>query len=288
MGVARFAENITVEHPGRVTPGVMRSLRWLWPLVWLAHRPTLEGTQHLPEGPFLLVANHSAGLGASEIFAFGALYLREVGPDRPLAGFSLPTTFHVWPFSRALRALGAVPSTYAHARQALTAGVPLLIFPGGDHETLRPVWQHDRVDFGGRLGFLKIAREAGVPIVPLGIRGGSFTAPMLLRWGPLAKLLVLPHLIGQKRWGISLLGVLGTAAICALPLPVLAKLAASVLWVGSPLSFTPWIPWTLRYRIGAPIPASELFPGGATGSDDELRAALTRVEGAVQALVRAR
>ncbi len=265
---------------------MMRAQRWVWPAVWLAHRPRLAGAEHLPEGPFLLVTNHSAGLGVSEIVAFGALYLRDIGPERPLAGFALPTTFRVWPFSRLLEALGAVPSTYEHARRTLELGVPLLVFPGGDHETLRPVWKHDRVDFGGRMGFLKIAREAGVPIVPMGIRGGSFTAPMLVRSRRLAKLLVIPHLIGQKRWGVSLLGALGTAGIALAPIPLVAKLGASMLWLGSPLSFTPWIPWTLRYRIGTPIPASELFPSGPTGGDDELRSALTRVERAVQALVR--
>jgi len=110
---------------------------------------------------------------------------------------------------------------------------------------------------------------------------------MLVRSRRLAKLLVIPHLIGQKRWGISLLGALGTVGIALAPIPLLVKLGASMLWLGSPLSFTPWIPWTLRYRIGAPISASELFPGGATGGDDELRAALTRVESAVEALLRA-
>lgn len=264
----------------------MRALPWITPLVRLAHRPTMAGTEHLPEGAFLLVANHSAGLGLSEIVSFATLYLHEVGPERPLAGFAMTTSFRVPGLRAALGAVGAVPSTYEHARSTLAAGVPLLVFPGGDHETMRPVWQHDRVDFGGRLGFLKIAREMGVPIVPMGIRGGALTAPMLVRSRRLAKLLVAPHLVGQKRWGISLLGALGTAGIALTPMPLVAKVAASMLWLGSPISFVPWIPWTLRYRIGAPIAAATLFPSGAAGGDDELRAALARVEDAVRTLVR--
>jgi len=267
-----------------VSQAVVRAQRWLWPVVRLLHRPTLHGAQHLPAGPFLLVANHSAGLGAAEILSFAVLYLEDVGPGRPLAGFALPTSFRVWPVSALMRAVGAVPSTYEHARATLAAGVPLLVFPGGDHETLRPVWQHDRVDFGGRLGFLKIARDAGVPIVPMGIRGGAFTGPMLLRSRRLAKLLLIPHLFGQKRWGLSLLGVLGAGGIAASPLPLVAKLVATLLWLGSPLSLSPFVPWTLRYRIGAPLPPAELFPGGTSGSEAELRAALARVEESVRAL----
>ena len=51
------------------------------------------------------------------------------------------------------------------------------------------------------------------------------------------------------------------------------------LWLWNPLIFTPIIPWAIRFRIGDPIPADELFV------DDDLVAALARVEGAVQRLV---
>ena len=259
--------------------------RYIEPFVRLCYRPTLDGIANLPErGPFLLVANHSAGLGVAEILSFLALYLRDVGPERPLTGFAIPIGFRVWPLSAAHRALGTIPSTYEAAEQALSAGVPILVFPGGDHETLRPVWQANRVDFGGRLGFLRIARAAGVPIVPLGIRGSHYTAPMLLRSRLLATLLVVPRLMGQKRWGISLLGVI-VAALIAWSGPGTWPLRAALswLWLGSALSFVPWIPWTIRMRVGAPIAANDLFAG--EGTEEELRRALPRVEAAVQALV---
>lgn len=285
---ARFAEGIEVESPGVPAPSMVLAVRrYLEPVVRICHRPTLTGTEHLPrQGPFMLVANHSGGLGIAEITSFLALYLRDVGPDRPLAGFAHPVGFRVFPLSRALRSLGAIPSTYGAAEKALATGVPILVFPGGDHETLRPLWQAHRVDFGGRLGFLRIARAAGVPIVPMGIRGGHFTAPVLLRSKTLATALVAPRVLGSKRWAISLLGVIG-AVLIALIAPVSWPIKAGLvwLWLGSPLVFTPWIPWTLRMRIGAPIPASELFGGGADSDDDELRAALDRVQSAVQALV---
>lgn len=266
---------------------VRLALRIIHPIVRLCHRATLEGTHHLPErAPFLLVANHSAGLGITEILSFIALYLRHVGPDRPLAGFALPLGFRVFPLSALLRAVGAIPSTYEAASQTLAAGVPILVFPGGDHETLRSLWQANRVDFGGRLGFLKIALAAGVPVVPLGIRGSHLTAPVLFRSRLLATLLVGPRLIGQKRWGVSLLGALGAAALLAFaPVSWPLRAALTWLWLGSALTFLPWIPWTLRMRIGAPITAADLFPAEARDGDAHLRRALGRVEAAVQALV---
>ncbi len=262
--------------------------RVIAPLVRACFRPTLSGVENLPlDRPFLLVANHSAGIGLAEILSFVVLYLEKVGAHRPLAGFVLPTDFHVWPLSAVARSLGVIPSTYRAAETTLAAQVPILVFPGGDHESLRPVWLANQVDFGGRIGFLRIARAAGVPIVPLGIRGSHYTAPLLVRSRVLANALVLPRLVGVKRWAISLLGCIGAALLWyLLPLAWPFRLGAIWLWLGTPLVFLPWIPWTIRMRIGAPLEAEELFASADDEPlDSELRSALTRVERAVQALV---
>ena len=276
--------NVTVSNPGRVSPRVVALIeRWLLPVVRLLWRPTLVGTDNLPPGPFLLVANHSAGVGIAELHSFAALYLHQVGAQRPLAGFALPFGFQVWPLSALHRELGTIPSSYGAAAAALAQGVPVLVFPGGDHESLQPIWHANRVDFGGRLGFLKIARAAHVPIVPLGIRGGAMTAPLLWRSKWLATLLVLPRLMGVKRWAISVLGLLGALVILAfLPASWPVRLLCAWLWLGSPLTFLPWIPWTLRLTIGPPIAADALF---GDGDDARLPEALAKVQAAVQAQV---
>lgn len=242
----------------------------------------LHGVEHLPnDRPYLLVANHSAGVAMSEIFCFMSLYLEQVGEDRPLAGFAHPLGLALFPASNILRAVGAIPSTYEAAAHTLGKGVPILVFPGGDYEALRPVWKAHEVDFGGRVGFLKIAREAKVPIVPMGIRGSHFSAPILWRSRHvLPNALVLPRLVGLKRWALTALGLAGTAGFMvgtSWSLPV--RIAASLALLNSPLIFAPIVPSTIRMRIGAPIEPEELFAG------DDLKASLARVEGAVQALV---
>lgn len=282
-GAGAFATADAPEAPGRFSPSLVAAARrFLLPLVRLLHRPTVSGFEHLPAGPFLLVANHSAGLGLSEIGSFYALYWARFGVSRPLAGFALPLGFRVPPMAKLLRAGGAIPSTYAAAEAALRDGVPILVFPGGDHETTRPLWQAHRVDFGGRQGFLRIARAAGVPIVPMGIRGSHFTAPVLFRARWLATALVAPRLIGQKRWGLSLLGVLVGASIFAfVPAIVAVRVALIWLFLGSPLTFLPWLPWTIRFRIGPPLEPAVLFAGG--DRPEAMREALATVEQAVQA-----
>ena len=251
-----WGKGVPVENPGRFSALAVWVARYLiWPLVRVLFRPRLYGIENLPQrGPFLLVANHSAGAGIAEILSLVALYVRDVGPDRPLAGFALPQGFHVFPLSFLLRAIGAIPSTYAAAEETLGKGVPILVFPGGDHETLRPVWRANQADFGGRKGFLKVARNAGVPIVPLGIQGAHYTCPIFLRAGWLAWVLLVPRLIGLKRWGISLPGLLGAAAILAwVPWAIEWRALLVWLWLGSPLVFLPIIPWRINMRIGTPF-----------------------------------
>lgn len=277
----------TVEHPGRISPAGLRWVRGaLRPLVGVLHRPTLHGLENLPtEGPFLLVANHSAAIALSEIGSIMALWVDQAGPDSPLAGFAHPLGFRIFPASVILRSVGAVPSTYEGAADALRRGVPLLVFPGGDHEAMRPVWKAHRVDFGGRVGFLRIAREAGVPIVPLGIRGSHFTVPILWRSRHLLpNVLILPRLLGIKRWPLTLVGALGAVALLLGPSWSLAARALAIwAWLVLPFSALPVVPATIRFRIGPALSPEALFPAGDAGP--MLAAALARVEAAVQAQV---
>ena len=37
----------------------------------------------------------------------------------------------------------------------------MLVYPGGDYEVHRPSWERNRVDFGGRKGFIRLALDAG-------------------------------------------------------------------------------------------------------------------------------
>lgn len=276
---------MTTPGAGRTTPGALSLLlRVVRPVVGVLFRPRLGGTENLPTArPYLLVSNHNAGLGLAELASFAALWAQRFGDTRPLAGFAHPIGFKLWPMTAVNRALGSIPSTYDAAYAALEAGVPILVFPGGDHETFRPVWQANRVDFGGRKGFLRIAARAGVPIVPMGIRGSHYTAPILLRSRPLAWILVLPRLLGIKRWALSVLSVLGAAAVAMSPLDAWLRVLLAWMWLASPFIFLPWVPWTIRMQIGVPIEPNELFGPG----EPDLDAALGRVEAEIGALVRA-
>ena len=256
--------------------------RALGPLVRLWFRPRLEGLENLPDGPFLLVANHSGGMAFAEIASFVLAWAEHTRLERPLAGYAHTIGFRVFPLSWVLGRVGAIPSTYEAAYETLGGGVPILMFPGGDHEAFRPIWRAHEVDFGGRKGFLRIARRMNVPIVPMGIRGSHVTVPTFWRSRLLPWLLVLPRAVGVKRWPVTLPGLAGAAAIAiAVPLAWWWRAALAWAWLVSAAQFLPVIPSPIRMRIGAPLPPDALF-----GEDDaSLDRALAGVEGEVQSLV---
>lgn len=287
MSRARWSAHEKVATPGRITPLADRLLsRALHPVLRLVHRLGFEGAEHLPDkGAFLLVSNHPPSLGTAELAAFMAAYVHRFGSSRPLAGFAHATSFGWWPLSWVFRQIGAIPSTYEAAAAALAQGVPIAVFPGGDHEAFRPFWEASQVDFGGRLGFLRIARRAWVPIVPMGIAG--VTAPLLLRSTLLASLFVWPRLSGVKRYALSVAAVIGAAAIfVCVPVSWPARISLAWLWAASPLALASWFPARITIRVGTPLAPDELFGDRSVPEDDvTLARALERVEAAVQSVL---
>jgi 1-acyl-sn-glycerol-3-phosphate acyltransferase len=97
----------------------------------------------------------------------------------------------------------------------------LLVYPGGDYEVARPSWQRNVVDFDDRKGYVQLAREAGVQIVPVASVGGQETALFLTRGEWLAKLLRVDKISLALPWGLNVSDLAGH-----LPLP--AKITIEV------------------------------------------------------------
>jgi 1-acyl-sn-glycerol-3-phosphate acyltransferase len=116
-----------------------------------------------------------------------------------------------------LAKFGCVAASPDNARLALERDGVVLVYPGGDWEVHRPSWQENRVDFAGRKGWVKLAIESGVPIVPLVAVGGQETAIFLSRGERLAKALQLDRLFRLKvlpisvaiPWGLNVGDMLG-------------------------------------------------------------------------------
>jgi 1-acyl-sn-glycerol-3-phosphate acyltransferase len=123
-----------------------------------------------------------------------------------------------------------VAASHDNARKALRSDAAVLVYPGGDREVHRPTWQSGRVDFGNRKGYVRLALDEDVPLVPVVAIGGQETALFLSQGEWLAKFLMLDRLLRLKvlplsiaaPWGLNIGDFLGHV-----PLP--AKITIEVL-----------------------------------------------------------
>jgi 1-acyl-sn-glycerol-3-phosphate acyltransferase len=183
---------------------IRESLPRLWLAASIWFRGEVRGLGNVPEeGPVLLVGNHSGGNLSPDTLVFTLAFSTYFGVERVFHQLAHNLVLSL-PGLSFLRKYGTVAASHENARKALQSGAAVLVYPGGDYDVHRPSWQSDRVDFGGRQGFLRLALEEGVEIVPVVAIGGQETALFLSRGERLARLLALDRLFRLKVLPVSL------------------------------------------------------------------------------------
>jgi 1-acyl-sn-glycerol-3-phosphate acyltransferase len=209
---------------------IRETLPGLWMLASLYFRADVRGLQNIPEeGSVLLVGNHSGGNVTPDTHVFTLAFSTYFGVERRFHQLAHNLVLSI-PGLGMLRKYGTVAATTENAEQALDSGAALLVYPGGDYEVHRPTWESARVDFGGRRGFIRLAKSKGVPLVPVVAIGGQETALFLSRGEGLARLLGIDRMFRLKvlpislalPWGLNVGDMLGH-----IPLP--AKITIQVL-----------------------------------------------------------
>jgi 1-acyl-sn-glycerol-3-phosphate acyltransferase len=228
---------------------IRRTLPWLKAINAAYFRPEVRGLENIPIGePSLLVGNHSGGLYIADTFVLSAAFYDHFGPDRRFHQLAHDVAAKS-PALGLIRRYGVVPASHDNARAAFKLNAPVLVYPGGDYETFRPSWHGDQIEFGGRQGFVKLALEQNVPIVPVVAIGGQETALFVTRGQRVAKLVglnrfarikVLPVSLGPP-FGVNFLDLPGR-----LPLP--AKITIQIL-----------PPIDLKERFGADPDADAVY-----------------------------
>lgn len=207
------------------------NLPFTWLLASLWHRGEVRGLENIPaDGPVLIVGNHSGGNVPPDTFVFTLAFTSFFGVERRF--FQLAHNLVVtMPFPGAiLRKWGTIAANRENAKAVLQNGDALLVYPGGDYEVFRPSWQRHVVDFGGRKGFIKLALEERVPLVPLVSIGGQEAALFLSRGEWLAKALFLDKMFRLKALPISLALPWGiNISDMALHLPLPTKIVVEAL-----------------------------------------------------------
>ncbi len=218
-GLAKaVASRIPVADLDERDPDYIReNLPRLWLLSSLYFRAEVRGLGNVPEsGPVLLVGNHSGGNLTPDTHVFTLAFCAYFGVERRFYQLAHNLVLSM-PGLGMLRRFGTVAASHDNARKALESGAALLVYPGGDYEVHRPVWERNKVDFGGRKGFIRLALEHDVPIVPVVSIGGQETSLFLSRGETLARLLGLDRAFRLKvlpisfaiPWGLNVGDMLG-------------------------------------------------------------------------------
>src|SRR4051794_8861304 len=209
---------------------IRESLPRLWLIASLYFRGEVRGLGNIPEeGPVLLVGNHSGGNLTPDTSVFTLAFSTYFGVERAFYQLAHNLVLSS-PGLGFLRKYGTVAASHENARKALRAGAAVLVYPGGDYEVHRPMWERHRVDFAGRKGFIRLALQEQVPLVPVVAIGGQETSGFLTRGEGLARALNLDRLLRLKvlpisvaiPWGLNVGDFLGHW-----PLP--AKITIEVL-----------------------------------------------------------
>jgi 1-acyl-sn-glycerol-3-phosphate acyltransferase len=143
-----------------------------------------------PDSGVLLVSNHSGGALTPDPLVFGPAFYNTFGYRRPLYILAHYGVFFT-PLRAYLGRLGAVHANPENAVKALRSGAAVLVYPGGDYDAYRPTRSQNVIDFNGSTGYVRIAVETGVPIVPVVSIGAQETQLFLSRGDRLAKRLGL-------------------------------------------------------------------------------------------------
>lgn len=186
-------------------PDFMREVlpaTWLFVTAWF--RPDIRGLDNIPaDGPVLIVGNHTGGASSPEVHISQLAVSTFFGVERPHYQLAHRMVLNS-PAGVLLRRFGTIEADPENARKALDAGAIVTVFPGGDHEVYRPSWESAKVDMGHRQGFLRLALDERVPIVPMVTLGGQETALFLTRGEGLARRLGLDRSMRLKSLPIML------------------------------------------------------------------------------------
>jgi 1-acyl-sn-glycerol-3-phosphate acyltransferase len=206
-----------------------RALRWF--------APEVRGIEHVPAtGPVLIVGNHSGVTLMPDAAALYVALARHRGIDQPTYSLAYDALFAVPGLDSTLRRSGILPASPANAEAALDEGAAVVVYPGGDWEACRPWTERRRVELHDHSGFVRVALQKGVPVIPAVAHGGHEAIFVLTRGDRLA------HAVGLERFRINVLPVLlgipfglAPAPVPTVPLPT--KITVELL---EPMDWSPW------------------------------------------------
>jgi len=168
-------------------------------------RVRVEGVSNLPKkGPYIVIANHSGYMGFDALMLGHQIYTaRKVIPK-----IIAHKMWFIHPeISARVEKLGLIPATFDNGLKILEEGQPLMLFPEGEEGNFKPTSYRYRLR-RFRRGFVRLALNTGVPIIPAAVIGAEET-----------------HItLSQIRWAKDIIGIIVPIPLNIVPLPAKWKI----------------------------------------------------------------
>jgi 1-acyl-sn-glycerol-3-phosphate acyltransferase len=238
--------------------------RWLAAPLRRYFRAQVRGLERIPDGPALLVGNHSSGIITPDLFVFGAALYEARGLAGLPYGLAHEVAMRLPVAHQIIVPCGAVRASHENAHRLFARGEKILVYPGGDVEAMRPFRDRDRIVFDGRRGYVRLALRERVPIVPV-VSAGSHSTFVILHDGRfLARWLGVKRLFRLEVWPLTL----------SLPWG---------LTLGPVLVYLPY-PTRMLIEVGEPIRLEAQGPE-AERDEEHVRRCAERVEATMQRML---
>jgi 1-acyl-sn-glycerol-3-phosphate acyltransferase len=138
-----------------------------------------DGWHRIPDEPSLLIGTHSGGALTMDAWTLVHSWYRRFEGRRLLHGTAHDVLMATPLLGDYFKAVGVIPASRHDVTAALAAGHDVVVWPGGEQDSMRS-WRHrDKAMLCGRKGFVRQAIRSQVPIVPVATIGGHDTVFVL-------------------------------------------------------------------------------------------------------------
>jgi 1-acyl-sn-glycerol-3-phosphate acyltransferase len=214
-------------------PKLMKGQSGIWDTLMDRYfRLEIDGWDHLPDEPVLLIGIHSGGPLTMDAWTVIMAWWRQFGETRSLHGTAHDVLMNAPLLGEYFRRLGVISPSRENIQTAFDQGDDVILWPGGELDSYRTWSNRDKAVLGGRKGFIRMAMRAGVPIVPVATVGGHDTLFVLSEGRGLAKLLKLKERIRSEVAPITLSWPFGLLPLHLTPfqhIPLPAKIRTEIL-----------------------------------------------------------
>jgi 1-acyl-sn-glycerol-3-phosphate acyltransferase len=225
-------------------------LEFLWSRYF---RVRLLGIENVPDGgAALLVGNHSGGIPYDGAMLLYGMY-RNHPKHRRVRPLIANFAFRAGWMANVVARIGGVRASTETALPLLGAGELVAVFPEGLKGVGKLYRERYRLARFGRGGFVRLARQAQVPLLPVAIVGAEEIHPVIGKITRLAEPLGLPYI----------------------------PITPTFPWLG-PLGLLP-VPTKWTIQIGPPIPPPAI--GDEAGTVQVAEAVRTAIDGMIADLL---